>query len=323
MTYSYLPPEAYPWTGRPAAADEAAGYWYQCVRLTSMNTLPPGPGVVLLGYACEAGVVRNHGRAGAAAGPAYLRPQLARVAWQAGDLPLWDGGDYVCTGDQLEACQQALARGVALAHRQGHHTLVLGGGHDLAWGHLQGLVDSWGGRPPRRLGILNLDAHLDLRPLTGPGHSGTPFQQAHDLLTSRGLPFAYLAVGLQPQANTAGLLAHARALGADWLTVDDCQDPATWPGRVQAFLDHCDALYLSLDLDGFASPYAPGVSAPSPLGLTPPQGVALIRQALASGKVRACGIAELSPPFDQDGATARLAARLADEVVQGWASHRQ
>ena len=210
---------------------------------------------------------------------------------------------------------------MAQAHRLGHRTLVLGGGHDLAWGQLQGLVAGWGDRPPRRLGILNLDAHLDLRPLTGPGHSGTPFQQAHDLLRGRGMPFAYLAVGLQLQANTGSLLAHARALGADWLTVDDCQDPAAWPARVQAFLDSCDAIYLSLDLDGLASAYAPGVSAPSPLGLTPPQGVALIRQALASGKVQACGIAELSPPFDQDGATARLAARLADEVVCGWSRH--
>ncbi|RMG67471.1 MAG: hypothetical protein D6722_13055, partial [Bacteroidetes bacterium] len=44
----------------------------------------------------------------------------------------------------------------------------------------------------------------------------------------------------------------------------------------------------------------------------------LVRLAMASGKVLACGIAELNPVYDQDAATARLAARLADEVVRGW-----
>src|ERR687884_322191 len=49
---------------------------------------------------------------------------------------------------------------------------VLVGGHETAYGHYLGYVRA--GRP---VGIINLDAHLDLRPVEGGrGNSGTPFR---------------------------------------------------------------------------------------------------------------------------------------------------
>jgi formiminoglutamase len=69
-------------------------------------------------------------------------------------------------------------------------------------------------------------------------------------------------------------------------------------------------------MDGFSSAYAPGVSAPSPLGFAP----SFVYEALAflfqSKKVISCDIAELNPDFDVDDSTAGLAARLVDYIVQ-------
>ena len=71
------------WTGRVDAADGESGRrWHQVVRPVEAAD---GPGVVLLGFACDAGVRRNHGRPGAAEGPAALRRMLGNLAWHGGD----------------------------------------------------------------------------------------------------------------------------------------------------------------------------------------------------------------------------------------------
>ena len=63
---------------------------------------------VLLGFACDAGVARNQGRVGAAAGPAGIRKFLAGLPAH-GLTRLLDAGDVACEGDALEAAQDALA----------------------------------------------------------------------------------------------------------------------------------------------------------------------------------------------------------------------
>ena len=71
-----------------------------------------------------------------------------------------------------------------------------------------------------------------------------------------------------------------------------------------AFLDkfmlNLDHIYLTLCLDVLAECFAPGVSAPQPMGLTPWQILPLLKYIIQSGKVVSIDIAELSPPLDQD-----------------------
>ena len=97
---------ATPWTGRIDAAEgPRALRWHQRVRCEREEIMAPG--VALLGFACDAGVARNLGRVGAAMGPISLRSSLANMAWQHGDLPVFDAGDVVCEGDALESAQSA------------------------------------------------------------------------------------------------------------------------------------------------------------------------------------------------------------------------
>ena len=67
------------WHGR-ADAEEGprALRWHQVIRPLADGD---APGLALLGFACDAGVARNQGRAGAAEGPAALRRALANLAW--------------------------------------------------------------------------------------------------------------------------------------------------------------------------------------------------------------------------------------------------
>src|SRR5690606_27073757 len=119
------------------------------------------------------GVQRNGGRSGAAQGPHALRSALAGLP-VLGEPQLWDAGDVGCSDGRLEDAQAALAERVAAVLARGACPLVLGGGHEVAWGTFSGIVRA---RPQlQRLLIVNFDAHFDLRQ-AAQANSGTPFRQ--------------------------------------------------------------------------------------------------------------------------------------------------
>ena len=302
------------WSGRVDDEGALALRWHQ--RVAPWCSAAP-PGVALLGFACDAGVQRNHGRAGAAEAPQAIREVLAGLPWHV-DQPVYDAGDVVCTGDELEAAQERLSVAVADLLSSGHFPLVLGGGHEVAFGSYEGLarhLDGAGAAP--NIGIINLDAHLDMR-LSARPSSGTPFSQIERSCQARGWPFRYLCAGVAETANTVGLLAHAASCGAH-IILDEALQPwrlAAAQAEVQAFLDACDVLYLSIDMDVLPGGQAPGVSAPAAYGVPLDVLEVLIDQIRASGKLVLADLAEFNPKFDQDRITARVAARLIHRLTR-------
>ena len=311
------------WTGRMDAADgESARRWHQVVRPVEAAD---GPGLVLLGFACDAGVRRNHGRPGAAEGPAALRRMLGNLAWHGGtDGRLYDAGDIACDGDSLEAAQQEYAGRLAALLRSRHFPLGLGGGHEIAWAAGQGLERALQGDPRlERLGILNFDAHLDLRQPdpAGRGTSGTPFLQIAESRAAAGREFRYLCVGASKAANTPALLDRAAGLGTQIIFDVDAGEPEA-ERRILRFIEESSAVYLTFCLDVLPPAVAPGVSAPSGLGVALHRALGLLRGVLTAcghgtpdSKLLLADIAELSPPHDEAGRTARTAARIAFELA--------
>ena len=311
------------WTGRIDAADGEPGRrWHQVVRPVEAADRP---GVALLGFACDAGVRRNHGRAGAAEGPSALRRMLGNLAWHGGsDSRLYDAGDIACEGDSLEAAQQEYAERLAGLLRARHFPLGLGGGHEIAWAAGQGLERAFKGDPRlERLGILNFDAHLDLRlpDLPGRGTSGTPFLQIAESCAAAGREFRYLCVGASKAANTPALLDRAASLGTQIVFDVDAGEPEA-ERRILRFIEESSAVYLTFCLDVLPPAVAPGVSAPSALGVALHRAIGLLRGVLTacghgtpSSKLLLADIAELSPPHDEAGRTARTAARIAFELA--------
>ena len=115
-----------------------------------------------------------------------------------------------------------------------------------------------------------------------------------------------------------GLFRAAEALGVDCITHDACT-PANIPTifhLLQGFIERVDHLYITVDLDGFSSAYAPGVSAPSAVGFSPEFFFPIFKRILASGKVLSVDIAEYNPTYDQDGVTAKLAARVVAMITE-------
>lgn len=281
------------------------------VNLSSSHATLPSGAVALIGFACDEGVRRNQGRTGASEGPQAIRKAAANMPLHAAKpLKIYDLGDVTCSDGDLEASQKVLSDVVCQLIKSDVTPIVLGGGHEVAFGHYQGLLCA---KPHQTIGILNFDAHFDLRSLLDKnrGSSGTPFLQIAKLLQQNDMPFYYTCVGIQPAGNTASLFNTAKNLDVKFVLAQDVhRDIKTAEHAIDALIKQCDHLYVTLCLDVFASAFAPGVSAPQPLGLFPMQVVSLLEHVVKSGKVVGFDIAELSPPLDANNTTTRLACSM-------------
>lgn len=314
----YLPPDPTLWQGRDDTPPGSS--FFQIVR--PINLLDgkafenEHPAFALLGFKCDEGIRRNLGRVGAEDGPRALRQSLAKLPVQKQDFSLYDVGNIVCADGDLESAQQALGEVVSILLNNKIKPILLGGGHEIAWGHYQGIAEVY-----RRedLGIVNFDAHFDMRPFlkNDLGSSGTPFLQIAKAHAAAKRRFDYNCIGIQHAGNIRQLFATAKHYNtkiilADELHQGQLQKCVDFVDRV---IDENDMIYLSLCLDVFSAPFAPGVSAPQPMGLCPWHVIPFVRQLAASGKVVSYDIAELSPRYDIDQRTAKLAANLIYEII--------
>lgn len=304
------------WTGRVDDEPDTPR-WHQRVRPFAPGT---AAGVALLGFACDAGVARNHGRIGARKGPAVVRHALANLAWH-GTLPVYDGGDVVCGDDThggaLEAAQQQFARRVQAALDAGQRPIGIGGGHEIAFASWQGIAAHLAHKADKpRIGIVNFDAHFDLRAPVHGGTSGTSFAQIADDCAQRGWRYRYACLGVSSSSNTQALFNRARELGVLFHEdLDFERDPAAIRRDLDAYIADNDYIYLTIDIDSLPAAEAPGVSAPAACGVPLRRILPLVADVLASGKVIASDLAEFNPEHDIDGHTAKVVARLVHQMA--------
>ncbi len=297
--------------------------WHQVMQLLTLSeelpALPPDEiAFAFIGFCCDEGVRRNQGRIGAVAGPAALRNAMASFALHLpAQVKLYDAGDVLCTNQNLEEAQEQLGKKVALLLQKGYRPLVLGGGHEVAYGHYLGVEHV---AAQQQVGILNFDAHFDLRSYEKQATSGTPFRQIADRLQGMNQPFKYNCIGIQAAGNTRVLFEAAEQLQVRYTVAEQVQlyQLPTLQQQLADFLAQVDKVYLTIDLDVFAAGYAPGVSAVNALGLQPEVVLALLRQVVHSGKLLSLDVAELNPSFDLDNRTAKLGAGLLYHVLQEW-----
>lgn len=310
------------WQGRNdlAEADNALRVFQTIKHRTTFA--PQAEGIALLGFACDEGVKRNHGRPGAHKGPDALRSALANMASHRGHDCLVDLGNIHAGPDGLEAAQDALSDAVKQCQQAGMRTLVFGGGHETAFGHGRGVLDAW---PNARIAILNIDAHLDLR-RANQATSGTPFRQLALHCEQQGREFHYTCIGVNPAANTQALLDEAARLNVNIIWDTDCQRPEQTEAVMQiaALVDWADKVYLTVDLDALPGWQMPAVSAPAGLGIPLDRLLTLLEPLCRSPKLQAVDLVEFNPDVDRDSLGAKVAARLAWQIVHHWhAAHHQ
>lgn len=269
---------------------------------SQIRTAPDGCQIALLGIPDDTGVKLNHGRHGAAQGPAALRAALQRYGvaqphdW---DWPtIWDAGDVKVVPGDLHATHERVTEATRAIIEQGVFPIMIGGGHDLTFPFVRAVAEYH-----KPMHGIYFDAHLDVRNETG---SGMPFRR----LIESGAADSLRVHGLDPYANSR---EHV-----EWFSAHG--------GRIAGRTHDDDWLaqptFVSLDMDVFDSAHAPGVSALNPNGWSPALAEQWVYQAGRHKQVKCFDIMELSPPHDQDGRTARLAARMLLASLRGFSERR-
>ncbi|WP_435196554.1 formimidoylglutamase [Natronomonas sp. EA1] len=245
------------------------------------------------------------GRPGAAEAPDAIRQALASVKthhFEAGPVGrLADVGNLPIARETVAETQDAIAEQVAPLYAS--FPVFLGGDNACTVGNVTPLLDD-------ATGVISFDAHLDCR--AGEPSSGTPYRQLRD----RGLD-ALAVVGARhfetstPYAEYLdewGTVVTAEAVGRD---SEDALDTAF------DALDGVERIFLSLDCDVLDASAAPGVSAPTPGGLTTRELFSLLHEAASDPRVAGFEVVECAPPLDREEMTVRAAARAVAHVLAG------
>lgn len=309
------------WQGRDDSAESpSAKRIFQTIQKAAVFAPEQYPNhIALMGFMCDKGVELNKGRVGAATAPNIIRQGMANFADHEASKPLVDLGNVIFQGDSLPAVQTAFAEHITACHQNGLPTLVFGGGHETAYAHAKGLYDAY---PEARIGIINFDAHLDVRKATT-ASSGTPFKQLAEECQNNNRPFNYLCVGVSRASNTKALLDTANELNIKIIWDTECTEGniANLNTQVNAFLADLDVVYLTIDLDAlpFAEMFA--VSAPSTLGVRTQIYLSLAETIISSSKLKAVDLVEYNPSLDRDMLCAKTAARIAWHIYNSWANN--
>ncbi|MGH7457835.1 MAG: agmatinase family protein [Longimicrobiaceae bacterium] len=286
------------------------------------NQLPPdadgSEGVpVLLGLPYDGGIPT---RPGARFGPRAIREALASFSARDGSenaSQLLDLGDLeLPTTDGADA-HRRIEEAAGKLFSRGGLALFLGGDHGCTGSVIRGLARA---RPGIRLAAVSIDAHLDVREYRDEHSisSGTSFRRALESGVLDGPDLT--VIGVRGFANARRHLEWAGERGVRVISVEEVEEKGVGQAaaEVRERLVGADALYLSADIDAVDAAFAPAASAAGPGGLTSREVIALVRELTRFPRLAGMDVMEVSPPYDSDGRTAKLAARLLLEGVGGW-----
>lgn len=278
--------------------------------------------IAIVGVAQHIGVERNGGRVGAAEAPDAIRSMLYRLTPYDISSPVIvpkgfviDLGNIVPDGDDLEAVHERVSEATEMICRAGLVPLVLGGGHDTTYASARGVAAVHG-----TLGMLNFDAHLDLRPPVPRRNSGTSFR----MLIDEGHVAAerFVEFGIQGHVNAQEHANWLRSRAGRIISLEEVRSIGFTKALSTAMLiatANTGVVYGTLDIDGVRAADAPGVSAPMPDGFSAAELLATARALGRRPEVAALDICEVNPRYDRDGITARLAAHAAMRFIHARA----
>lgn len=256
----------------------------------------------LIGAPDDRGVAINNGRPGAAGGPDAIREALRKRVETSQKkftgVSFKDMGNIDVNSSQEET-YRLLSEKTAALHKKGFTVIVLGGGHDLSLGSLDGFHKVFPSG-----GVVNVDPHLDVRERTPNGDysSGTPFR---NLLETSQLPGKQLMEFGYTSVNAEEHVRYAKEKGVFLVP-----SPGDFEKNLKPFALEFEKLAVSFDLDSINGSDAPGVSALNKNGYSAEEALRLVREIKGLGNVCHFELMEMNPQVDHGSQTATLAARL-------------
>jgi arginase len=236
---------------------------------------------------------------------------------------------------------ERLAKEIQKTVKEGAIPIVLAGDHSSAIGTIAGLKMA---SPEKRLGVIWIDAHADIHsPYTTPSGNmhGMPIacslaednpdkaQNKLDDETSEYWDKLKNLGGIQPKIQYSDLVYIAlRDFEAqeDYLikknkvrvfTIQEIRKKAVERIAIESlnYLDHCDMIYVSFDVDSMDSRISSGTGTPVPNGITEKEAGNLIYYIMRSKKIACFEIVEINPTLDKENLMAENAFEILSKAT--------
>jgi arginase family enzyme len=256
--------------------------------------------------------------------PAALRAVLRRIGRYDLDTgreigtAIADHGDLDLAGLDIEGATGPIR--AAMHEAVGRHalTLLIGGNNAVTRPGLLGMADALG-FALWEVGLVTLDAHLDMRGLEQGLSNGNPVRA----LRADGLPGPNIVqIGLAPYANSRAM--HEDALGGGHLVVSvrDLLLRGTVEVLEEAMdrLAQCRAIFVDCDIDVIDRSQFPAAPGARPGGMLAEEFLAAAHWLAAQSQVRVMDLTEWDPPLDPTDLSALTAGRWLAEVLAGFES---
>ena len=280
-----------------------------------------GPAIGLVGIPFDSAVI---GRKGAKGGPKKIRDSIRyfkAYSWNLdfwfGDKRVYDFGDIITEEESVEESHNIISEVIYKIAKRGFIPITLGGDHSIGYPIIKGLKDTY---REKKIGLINIDAHLDVRELVdGRINSGTPFRRILDNKLIDGKNF--VEIGIRDFANAKKYRDYVVEKNATIFTIEDIRNLGidnVIKQTIEKITDDTDVTYISVDMDSLDQIYAPGVSAPTPDGLSTNQITKIIHRVISETEIIGMDIVELNPLYDTADTTAINAANFLVQFVASY-----
>jgi len=203
--------------------------------------------------------------------------------------------------------RQELRRAVFGAVSRGKLPIIIGGDHSLTTETIKAASKAI--RKNKKISLLYFDAHPDFVS-SARNYYGSVLTDLTQALNFR----KSMLVGTRSAEPEE--LRNARTANLKIVSPLDVAELGV-KNVAQMIRERTDGskVYISVDLDCIDPAFAPGVSVPSPGGLSSTDLIYLLHKAVETTNVVGIDIVELSPDYDINDITAMLAARIISECI--------
>lgn len=271
--------------------------------------------------ACFVGVPFDLGtsnRSGTRFGPRAIRAESTMIRpynmWTRispfDSLQIADIGDVAVNTFNLLKSVEIIEKAYDDIVKFGTAPFTLGGDHTIVLPIMRALAKKHG-----PLGVVHIDAHADVNDVMF-GEKiahGTPFRRMVE--ESLVEPSRVVQIGLRTTGYAADDFDWPREQGFRVVQAEECWHKSLTPLMSEVRQQLGDGpVYISFDIDGLDPAFAPGTGTLEPGGLTSPQAFEIVRGCRGLNIVGG-DLVEVSPPYDNSGITAMLAANLLYEML--------
>lgn len=257
-------------------------------------------------------------RSGTRFGPKQVRSESAMIRpynIQTGAAPfdslnMADIGDLAINTFSLSDSLSIIKKSYDQVLKHALIPVAIGGDHSVTLPILRAIAAKHG-----PVGLVHIDAHADVNDeMFGEREThGTVFRRAYE----EGLivPNKTYQIGIRGTGYTAEDFTEAAAWGFQQFPASELWHRSLSGLGQEIRRDLGDIpVYVTYDIDSLDPAFAPGTGTPEIGGLTTPQAMELIR-ALNGAQIVGCDLVEVSPPYDQSGNTALVAANILYEML--------